>query len=114
MVTNEVTSWKVSQNKKKETKVRKNQCYVHVIKLSNTDHFLPVLLFALKQVQESSSLLWVWHSKDGKVPHEPLGEFGDIGGGVRIDSGAVRDAIDIAPGVCVLVVKTTIINVFSH
>lgn len=84
--------------------------------LSNTNYFpssFTVLHRNNNQV-ESDSLLWIWHPKDCKVSHEPLGEFGDIGGGVRVDSGAVSDTIDIAPGMCVLVVKTTIINVFSH
>lgn len=59
-------------------------------------------------------LLWVRHSKDSKVPHEPLAEFGDVSGGVWIDRGAVCDTVDIAPRVCVLIVEATIINVFSH
>lgn len=59
-------------------------------------------------------ILWVRHSKDSKVPHEPLAEFGDVSGGVWIDRGAVRDTVDIAPGMRVLIVEATIINVFSH
>lgn len=59
-------------------------------------------------------LLWVRDSKDSKVPHEPLAEFGDVSGGVWIDRGAVRHTVDVAPRVCVLVVEATVINVFSH
>lgn len=58
--------------------------------------------------------VWVRHSKDSKVPHEPLAEFGDVSGGVWIDRGAVCDTVDIAPSMCVLIVEATIINVFSH
>lgn len=48
------------------------------------------------------------------MPHEPLAEFGDVSGGVGIDRGAVRNTVDIAPRVCVLIVEATVINVFSH
>lgn len=59
-------------------------------------------------------LFWVRYFKDSKVFYEFLVEFGDVSGGVGIDRGVVRNIVDIALRVCVLIVEVIIINVFFY
>lgn len=46
--------------------------------------------------------------------YEFLVEFGDVSGGVGIDRGVVRNIVDIALRVCVLIVEVIVINVFFY
>ena len=59
-------------------------------------------------------LPWVRTAEDGKMPEQAVAGFGRGGGGMGVEGGDVGDVLDVAPGVVVGAVESTVIQVFTH